>query len=261
MRLQHHVIRVRHGFTLVELLVVIGIIAVLISILLPALNKARASAQSLACQSALRQVALANIMYQNGNKGHFVPFSEHRNRFAYYHGNHTSDRDRWFHYLEPYTNTYRVFNCPVRDVYFPDWSVAQEDGQYASWIVRGRSMKGLSANYSYVRGLGNYLTQDPGDSRRPPLKEMGLRRQLTDSGTGISIHQFLFFMDGAYWTVNNTNATNDDALGSPHRFIHPRETMNVSFVDGHVESLTRRQLIFDEQIPFNKWLIAAKANR
>src|SRR5438105_15243054 len=57
----------RSGFTLVELLVVIGIIAILIAILLPALNRARNQAKAAVCLANLRQIGQAMVMYVNQN--------------------------------------------------------------------------------------------------------------------------------------------------------------------------------------------------
>jgi prepilin-type N-terminal cleavage/methylation domain-containing protein/prepilin-type processing-associated H-X9-DG protein len=64
---------IRSGFTLVELLVVIGIIAVLVGILLPALNKARRAAATVQCQSNMKQIAIGMLQYIQNNKGKFPP--------------------------------------------------------------------------------------------------------------------------------------------------------------------------------------------
>lgn len=88
------------GFTLVELLVVVGIVSVLISVMLPALSRARASASRLQCLSNLRQLQLAQITYAAENRGALV------------HAGDGTEQGAWMAALQPYVRQPLTRRCP-----------------------------------------------------------------------------------------------------------------------------------------------------
>lgn len=90
---------IKRRFTLVELLVVIAVIAILASMLLPALNKARDKAKAIFCTGNLKQLGTGELMYANDNDDFAVPdfMSGHTN--VVYYGNLIG----WFEFLLPYT--------------------------------------------------------------------------------------------------------------------------------------------------------------
>jgi len=93
----------RRAFTLVELLVVIGIIVLLIGILLPALSKARRSAQRTQCLSNLRSLEMAQMLYASELRGLLVDPGD---------GSY-APQGSWIGMLQPYSATPLVRKCPA----------------------------------------------------------------------------------------------------------------------------------------------------
>ncbi|MBM3835290.1 MAG: type II secretion system protein [Verrucomicrobia bacterium] len=88
----------RSGFTLVELLVVIGVIAILASLLMPALARAKGKANQAKCLNNLRQLGLSLALYADDQSGEFPPRRERANA--------------WPFKLKPYFTDWKILVCP-----------------------------------------------------------------------------------------------------------------------------------------------------
>ena len=132
-----------HGFTLVELLVVIGIIAVLISILLPTLGKARESARAVQCLSNIRQLSTATVMFAQEHRGWVVAAG----------GSSMFLIDSVSH--RPVAATITPDSNPLwKSSAFADWIIWQRRGQ--DKVVAGQFNTTPSLNITYS-GLAPFL--------------------------------------------------------------------------------------------------------
>jgi len=128
--------RNREAFTLVELLVVIGIIAVLIGILLPSLNKARRSAYEAVCMSDLRQWGIGLQMYVDQNKGQLPqkgPDGSSGDSFTPANGViGVDDPSLWFNAIPPLVNGKSYYQMLLDD--YHNTMPAPREGQHNLFI-------------------------------------------------------------------------------------------------------------------------------
>ena len=104
----------KRGFSLVELLVVIGIIALLVGILFPVLSKARRQASQVACLSNLRQLGVAFLSYAHANRGWFPAPAVANGAFDEDWLHWQSNRDPMEGSVVPYLGKdLRVLVCPL----------------------------------------------------------------------------------------------------------------------------------------------------
>jgi len=138
----------RKAFTLVELLVVIAIIALLISILLPSLTKARMAAGSVACLSNMRNIGNAILMYTADNKG-VMPVVSETAHVNMYHGPRLTPlilRD--LGYLPISDEKGGVWHCPLdqREIYSNFYA-------YYYFFEGGPGLPGVTADLNFLRNM------------------------------------------------------------------------------------------------------------
>jgi len=210
----------RRGFTLVELLVVIGIIALLISILMPALTKARESAKKVQCLSNMRQVGLAIISYANANKQTLPLVRENWFILPYNNNNATS----WGTLLlnGKYLATVAVFYCPDHEL--PPSPVAGfSDMAYATYWGQFSYAMNLTCGIDWANA-GAYRAGKMTDVRNTADKILLVEGAHSESLSNI----------GAYAVYPWYSTTNPGTAWPRHGRL---ESANVLWFDGHATSV------------------------
>ncbi|MBI2928538.1 MAG: prepilin-type N-terminal cleavage/methylation domain-containing protein [Verrucomicrobia bacterium] len=180
----------RAGFTLIELLVVIAIIAILASLLLPALSQAKYSAKNTVCKNSLQQINLGVILYA----------TTHGSFPLYLNAQMGWSGDWWAHLELPVTynevthstplgpSSYPilggVFRCPLNKGQIMRSSYVDGSGReiglpetlFPSWTAYGYNASGIGSGFASGLGLAGYSARrDPGSEPPGPPGPGGLR--------------------------------------------------------------------------------------
>lgn len=211
----------RHNFTLIELLIVIAIIAILAGMLLPALNRARATARGTQCKNKMKQLGVVHQLYAADHQDFIVP-----TRQSYSSGG----RLDWETALGPYAP--QLFLERYRTGDFTPDNPEVEQNRYSvpvcSEYIPGPTLDNSQEQTRKLAGCGGIAQNSFLGVEMSPVKFSGIRYASRILLTG----------EGLYFSITKWTGQWDGAWNSA-RFPHP-DGMNLLLIDGHIGALYGR---------------------
>ncbi len=248
-----------NAFTLIELLVVISIIALLVSIMMPALSRARAAAQKIVCMNNLRNLGLGMEFYLQENNQIFPPDRDRANLMPLKIGPFVRNRARWPWFID----------YGVGYVINPDKYASQEEFEEARDMDNDYFVCPTMNNSEFSRDIRNgsyglnyqYLSCTRNNHCNFPNKATAVRSPSTtilfgDSrGAGIPHGQHAYCMDPPRMAVSRGSTRFSPAepgivpIGGADRYSPASArhlgTANIVFMDCHTKSMTYEEMGYE----------------
>jgi len=218
----------RRGFTLIELLVVIAIIALLLSLLTPALSQAKELARRASCATQLRTLFQGGVLMYAAEHDGLLPW------------NHCDGPTSWNTYINYVPNMRGYLNLPENA---DSWSAYRDiNPPYVLWCPsiththNARTYGGIDGSTGYA---ANFLTLNFYNRDHPTTDPNRFPYNRAKLEKGSHTSETMAFLEGFYWLALPQYHANESWLnGLPRlRYRHPmREGTNVCYFDGHVGS-------------------------
>jgi prepilin-type N-terminal cleavage/methylation domain-containing protein/prepilin-type processing-associated H-X9-DG protein len=213
------------GFTLIELLVVIAIIAILASILFPVFARAREQARKSSCNSNVRQITMALLMYAQDYDETFCLFSQ-GNGYQGSLGYGGGDGPRWADMIMPYVKNSQILNC--------------SSGQQRMAIVSGGSYFDITTySYGYVSPSSGAADYGVASRSLAEIPDPCTTIVIVDDGRGETSGDNEFFGRVIPAPTDDLASLASRVDGTRHTGAKADEpaghALNAAYVDGHAK--------------------------